>query len=216
MTTRGSEEEHTVAPEAPAATSTTEPAGQNGGTAPAGTAPAGDGGSNGSAGKSFTQDDVDRIVKDRVAREQSKFAGFDDLKTKAAEYDRLQEEQKSEIEKATGRAAKEASDKASAEADARWASRIIRTEVKAAAAGKLADPEDATRFIDLAQFKLGNDGEVDTKAIAKAVDELVKEKPYLAVNGTRTGRQNHDAGARTPASGGEDMNSLIRRAAGRT
>ncbi|MFJ3084996.1 hypothetical protein [Streptomyces sp. NPDC086838] len=58
--------------------------------------------------------------------------------------------------------------------------RLIRAEVKAAAAGKLADPADAPRFIDLAKIKVGDDGEPDAKAIKKAIDDLLKEKPYLA------------------------------------
>lgn len=36
-------------------------------------------------GQTFTQADVDRIVRDRVQRERAKFADYDDLKTKAGE-----------------------------------------------------------------------------------------------------------------------------------
>jgi hypothetical protein len=58
--------------------------------------------------------------------------------------------------------------------------RLIKAEVKAAAAGKLADPSDAPRFIDLTKLKVGADGEVDAKAVKKAIDDLLKDKPYLA------------------------------------
>jgi hypothetical protein len=58
--------------------------------------------------------------------------------------------------------------------------RIIRAEVKAAAAGKLADPADAGRFLDLTKFELDDDGNVDADEIAEAIDELLKNKPYLA------------------------------------
>ncbi|MFI7240102.1 hypothetical protein [Streptomyces cyaneofuscatus] len=58
--------------------------------------------------------------------------------------------------------------------------RLIRAEVKAAAAGKLADPADAPRFIDLSKIKVGDDGEPDAKQIKKAIEDLLKEKPYLA------------------------------------
>ncbi|MFD5903593.1 hypothetical protein ACFWHG_19135 [Streptomyces microflavus] len=58
--------------------------------------------------------------------------------------------------------------------------RIVRAEVKAAAAGKLADPGDAPRYIDLSKIKVGDDGEPDAKQIKKAIEELLKERPYLA------------------------------------
>ncbi|MFC4912584.1 hypothetical protein [Actinomadura gamaensis] len=58
--------------------------------------------------------------------------------------------------------------------------RILRSEVKAAAAGKLADPADALRFLDLTQFEVGADGEIDEDELRDAVDELLTRKPYLA------------------------------------
>ncbi|MEW1754696.1 hypothetical protein [Streptomyces angustmyceticus] len=60
------------------------------------------------------------------------------------------------------------------------AARIIRAEVKAAAAKRLADPGDAVKLLDLSAFELNADGDVDTKAVTKALDDLLKEKPYLA------------------------------------
>lgn len=42
---------------------------------------------NGGA-KTFTQADVDRIVRERIAREREKYADYDDLKAKAAEADK--------------------------------------------------------------------------------------------------------------------------------
>jgi hypothetical protein len=61
--------------------------------------------------------------------------------------------------------------------------RILRAEVRAAAAGKLADPADAQKFIDLEQFEVDEDGELDQGEIAKAIADLVKSKPYLAAQG---------------------------------
>ncbi|KDN73922.1 hypothetical protein DF19_41730 [Streptomyces olindensis] len=62
-------------------------------------------------------------------------------------------------------------------------SRLVRAEVKAAAAGKLADPADAPKFIDLTKIKIGEDGDPDAKQIKKAIEDLLKEKPYLGVAG---------------------------------
>lgn len=61
--------------------------------------------------------------------------------------------------------------------------RIVRAEVKAAAAGKLADPGDAYRFLDLTQFEVDDDGEIDSAEVADAIDDLLKSKPYLAAQG---------------------------------
>jgi len=46
-------------------------------------APEGGGGEKPTGDQTFTQSDVDRIVKERVQRERAKFADYDDLKAKA-------------------------------------------------------------------------------------------------------------------------------------
>lgn len=58
--------------------------------------------------------------------------------------------------------------------------KILRSEIKAAAAGKLADPADAYRFLNLEDFEVSEDGEVDEDDIAEAIDTLIEKKPYLA------------------------------------
>jgi hypothetical protein len=69
---------------------------------------AGDGGDG--EGKEFkpvtTQDDLDRIITKRIARERAKVADYADLKKDAEEFRKLQEGQKSELQKATDRAAR--------------------------------------------------------------------------------------------------------------
>jgi hypothetical protein len=76
--------------------------------------------------------------------------------------------------------------------------RIVRAEVKAAAAGKLADPADAYKFLDLSQFEVDDDGNVDADEVADAIADLVKSKPYLAAQGGTTKRFHGtaDSGAR--------------------
>lgn len=59
--------------------------------------------------------------------------------------------------------------------------RIVRAEIRAAAAGKLADPADALNFLDLTQFEVDADGNIDADQVADAIDDLLKKKPYLAV-----------------------------------
>jgi len=64
--------------------------------------------------KTFTQEQVDRIVQERLARAKSTPpADYEDLKAKAAKYDELEEAQKSDLQKAndaTARAQAEAAD----------------------------------------------------------------------------------------------------------
>lgn len=72
--------------------------------------------------------------------------------------------------------------------------RILKAEVRAAAAAKLADPADALKFLDLSSFEVDDDGAVDGAVIATAIEDLVKSKPYLAAQGSGWGSA--DQGAR--------------------
>lgn len=78
--------------------------------------------------------------------------------------------------------------------------RIVRAEVRAAAAGKLADPADAYRFLDLSQFEVDDDGNVDGDEVSDAIEDLLKSKPYLAAQGGGTTKPRFqgtaDSGAR--------------------
>lgn len=80
--------------------------------------------------------------------------------------------------------------------------RIVRAEVKAAAAGKLADPGDAYKFLDLSQFEVDDEGNLDADEVADAVDALIKSKPYLAAQGGKSQRfqGTADSGARKGSS----------------
>lgn len=59
--------------------------------------------------------------------------------------------------------------------------RIVRSEIKSAAAGKLQNPALAVRLLDLSDFEVDEDGNVDEDDIAQAIDELLEKEPYLAV-----------------------------------
>lgn len=77
--------------------------------------------------------------------------------------------------------------------------RILKSEVKAAAKGVLADPQDAYKFLDLDSFEVDDDGNVDEDAIAKALEDLVTQKPYLGAQGGRKFQGTADGGARNDA-----------------
>lgn len=104
-------------------------------------------------------------------------------KATKAENARLQAEKenagKSADEQAISKARQEATEQATAAAN----KRIIRSEVKAAAAGKLANPALAVKLIDLDSIEVDEDGNVDEDAISEAISELLEENPYLAAQG---------------------------------
>jgi hypothetical protein len=89
--------------------------------------------------------------------------------------------------------------KVEAEALEKANDRIRRAEVRAAAAGKLSDPADALRFIDVSSFEVGDDGEVDAEAINSAITDLINTKPYLAVQDSKRFQGDADAGTRKEA-----------------
>lgn len=65
-------------------------------------------------------------------------------------------------------------------ADQRANLRIVRAEVKGAAAALFADPADALAFLDLTSFDVDDDGDVDPDDIQSALTELLAKKPHLA------------------------------------
>jgi hypothetical protein len=88
-------------------------------------------------------------------------------------------------------AAREATEKANA--------RILRSEVKAAAAGKFADPSDAALYLDLAKFEVDENGDVDAEEISDAIEELLTRKPHLAATARRFQGTGDGGAQRTPA-----------------
>lgn len=94
-----------------------------------------------------------------------------DLEPKAAEWDRLAEASKSELERAQ-EAASNSEKRAAALVD-----RAVRAEIKAMAADGYADPEDAAAFLDLSKY--AKDGDIDTAAIKADLGDLLARKPHL-------------------------------------
>jgi hypothetical protein len=150
---------------------------------------AGDGDGLGDAGKKALAEE--RKARREAARKlKAAEAELADLKAKAAagaQQDQAQQD------------AEKARRDAEAAANAKANARILAAEVKAAAAGKLADPSDAARYLDMSEFEVGDDGTVDSGAIAEAISELIKSKPYLAAKATGF-QGSGDGGARTGGS----------------
>lgn len=110
------------------------------------------------------------------------------------------------------RAVEEARRAAREETATAFKSKLAASAVRAAAAGRLQDPEDAIRFLDLSSVHVDDDGEVDTKGLGAMVEGLLKDKPYLAAV-PPAGKPGPLPGGGPNTKGGdtEDMNGLIRR-----
>lgn len=137
--------------------------------------------------QTFTQEDVNRIVAERLARENKKYEGFDDFKAKAAEFDRIQAENATELDKAV----KKAADEARADMSTKTNTRLVRAEVKAAAsAARFHDPADAAVLLQshFAGIKVTEDGDVDEAAVKALVEQLAKDKPHLVKSDSGTPR----------------------------
>ena len=85
---------------------------------------------------------------------------------------------------------------ATREATTKANQRILRSEIKAAAKGVLADPADAFKFLDLSEFDVSDDGEIDEDEVAEAIADLIKNKPYLAAQGGKRFQGTGDNGSR--------------------
>ncbi|WP_327436146.1 hypothetical protein OG279_26265 [Streptomyces sp. NBC_01201] len=84
---------------------------------------------------------------------------------------------------------------AESEALSKANTRILRSEIKAAATGKLINPKDALVHIDLDQFEVDEDGQVDEDEVADAIENLLKERPYLAAATAKRFQGTGDGGA---------------------
>ncbi len=134
----------------------------------------------------ISQEDFDRRLGERLSRERSKYADYDDLKDKAAKYDEGVKANQSEHEKALEVARTEGETKAQQAAN----SRIVSAEARALAASWSKDtdgvsakfnvgPASVVRLLDLSGIKVNDDGTVDTAAIESKLEELSRTEPGL-------------------------------------
>lgn len=114
-----------------------------------------DGGNNSGFTPPATQDELNRIISERVARERAKTADYADLKAKAAKFDEIDAQSKSEVEKATEKAAAIERERDQAQA------RLNRLEV---ALEKGLSPSQAKRLVGDTREELEADA-----------DELLKD-----------------------------------------
>lgn len=151
-------------------------------------------------GSSGSQEPTQEL--ERARREAAKYrTERNDLQKRVSE---LEGAGKSEVEKLTGNMT------TLTETNSRLAdeNRRLRAQALAPSAGiAQAAASDAASLLDWSQIE----DPADSSQVAKALKDLVKEKPYLAGN-VRDGADGGSGGSREEKG---DMNSLIRGAAGR-
>jgi hypothetical protein len=100
----------------------------------------------------------------------------EDAKRKLAEYERLEQASKTELDRKTEEATRWQS-----EAE-KWRSRSVSSTIQALAASDFADPTDAVNALDPAKY-LDAGGAIDDTAIKKDLADLLERKPHYKRNG---------------------------------
>lgn len=126
--------------------------------------------------KLFSQAELDRIVKDRLDRERSKYADYDDNKKAAARLKEIEDAQKSELEKLQEQVTEL---QRKAQQTAGENKRLKLTAMVAAIAGQLGavDPYDAN--FQTATQAVDPDGDGADDEIKKSIEALKSSRPYL-------------------------------------
>jgi len=174
----------------------TPPENVDGGTSPEGASAepelAGDPDALGDPGKKALDS-----MKEQWKAERDRAKAAEDARQQQAEALKAMEAKLAELE---GRKAEWEAEQADREKQQQFLEvanqRILKAELRAAAKGVLADPADALQFLDLSDFEVTDDGEVDRDAIAAALNDLTQAKPYLAVQDGPRFQGSADGGAR--------------------
>lgn len=115
------------------------------------------------------QEELDSIIEKRLARERAKFADYDDVKAKAAEFDKAQEASKTELQKAVERAQ---------QAENSLAELRLEADRNAVALDKGLTPTQAKRLVGTTREELAADA-----------DELLKDLGDQKPSGPRAPQQ---------------------------
>lgn len=127
-----------------------------------------------------SQEELNRIIGERVARERAKYADYAEAKAAAKRLAEIEEANASELEKAVKRARQEGAAEVTDAANRR----LVAAEARAAAAElRFRNPGLAVKAIDLGEVKVSEDGTVDAAAIKARLADLAKDEPYLVDDG---------------------------------
>lgn len=134
-----------------------------------------------------TQDELNKIISERIARERAKFADYKDLQSKAAKFDEIEQASKSEQERLTERA--EAAERRAAELEAQ----TVRLEV---ASQNGLSPAQAKRLVGSTREELEADAKELLATFKPASDEsteTVTDSLDLGVRGSAPKKGNSAA-----------------------
>jgi hypothetical protein len=132
-----------------------------------------------------------------------------------AELNQLREASMSEQERAIEQARREAADEARTAVLGDVNKRLFAAELRAQAAGKLANPgllanpDVALGLLQLDAIPVTETGDIDSEAISERLTSFLEENQNLRASAMQPG--DADQGARTPVPERVDMDALIRR-----
>jgi DNA-binding helix-hairpin-helix protein with protein kinase domain len=137
--------------------------------------------------KTFTEDEVNEIVKKRLERAYKKYADYDDLKAQLEQLRQAEEERKraemSEIERYKADLEKALNERQTFEQELEKLRESVKQEriknafITAATSANIAYIDDAFRLADLSAVTIDEDGNV--VGIEDAIKTLVEHKPFL-------------------------------------
>lgn len=134
------------------------------------------------AGKTFTQEELDRLVEQRLTRERKKYADYDSLKASAKELEAIKAASATDMEKAVQQARDEERAKVVRDFGLRTVHRVMKAQL--AQSMKPADADALLDDLNLGKF-VSEDGEIDDDAIAKTVARLAPRGPVDLGQGSR-------------------------------
>ena len=170
--------------------------------------------------KTFSQAEVNRIVKERLDRDRQKFADYDELRTRVSEFEKQQEqlsqmelEKKQEYEKLKEQWGSKENEykEILSKKDMELRNERINNKLSSVVLKNNAYPETIDLLKSMAQYN--DDGTITIKGkdsngmdldlpIEDGVQQFLKDRPYLV-----KGSGNSGAGTSTQASGtGADVN----------
>lgn len=168
--------------------------------------------------KTFTQDELNRIVNERVNKSKAQFKDYPDLKAASERLATLEAEGQTETQKLRTAVEKAQQEAAQHKAALDTATNSIReTRVEAAvlleaAEQGAADPGDVFKLLDGASVEIDENGKVT--GADKAVADLLKSKPHLATQLAPGGFGGGVQGAVSAPDSKAAFNEQLRREAG--
>ena len=137
--------------------------------------------------KTFTEDEVNEIIKKRLERERKKYADYDDLKAQLEQFRQAEEERKraemTELERYKADLEKALNERQTFEQELAKLRESIKQEriknafITAATNANIAYIDDAYRLADLSAVTIDEDGNV--VGMEDVIKALVEHKPFL-------------------------------------